>query len=238
LESSSLEKTKFFPFNFIIFFALLMICCEGKTVYRGAAGDSDAIELDGTVYIETEFQSEMLPGDVKKIKDILIDRVLPIVPESEKVELKEIIHHLDYIQENSPEYFEDDNNIIEFYKTAMRFNRLSARLNPDNFDLHLIVATKYVEIAASLEAHSQTNEGVRISEEYKKKGVQAAKALVEKFPKNDRSYSQYAHSLYIVEGKPKEAAALYKQCLGLNEKSENCREGYNILMEKLKSSSQ
>lgn len=217
----------------IIIFMQLILGCDGITVNKSAAGDLNASEIDGTVYIETSLQSEMLPRDVKRIKDVLIEKVLLIIPEAEKNELNEIIHYLDYIQENSPEYFEDDNNIIEFYKTAMRFNLLSARLNPDNFDLHLIVATKYIEIAASLEGNSQTNEGERIIEEYKKKGVQAAKLLVEKFPENARSYSQYAHSLYIVEGKTKEAAALYKRCLELNEKSENCRQGYNILVEKL-----
>ncbi len=238
METGTLKKTKFLYIFFIIVIVQLIFGCDGNTMDKNAAGDMDAIEVDGTTYIETELQTEMLPGDVKRIKDVLINKVLPIIPEAEKDELNEIIHHLDYIQENSPEYFEDDNNLIEFFKTVMRFNLLSARLNPNNFDLHLIVATKYIEIAASLEGHPRTNEGLRISEEFKKRGVQAAKLLVEKFPENARSYSQYAHSLYIVEGKTKEAAALYKRCLEINEKSENCREGYNILMEKLKSSSQ
>jgi tetratricopeptide (TPR) repeat protein len=238
LEIGTLKAIKTLPLFCIVISTLIISGCNNKTGEINGSDDVKATAKGEIEYIWNELQPEIRPEDVRKIKDLLIEKILPIVPDREKRELNQIILYLDKIQKESPAYFKDEINLIQFYKTAMRLNRMNARLNPDNFDLHLIVATKYIEIAAILEGYAQTDKGMRIIEEFKNQGVLRSKTLVDIFPENARSYAQYAHALYIVEGKTKEAADLYKKCLELDEMSEYCRESYAILMEEFKSSSQ
>ena len=222
----------------IVICMLLILGCHSKTSESSVFGDPQSAEQEEVVYAWRDIRPEMRPEDVRWLKDVLTEKILPILPDKEKDELNQIVHYLDDVQIRAPGYFNDENNMIEFFRTMMRCNQMIARVNSDNFYLHLILATKYIEIAVTLEGGAESIECIRTIEDFKRKGVLASKALIEKFPENARSYSQYAHSLYFVEGKTKEAADLYKQCLELNEKSENCREGFELLKGKLRSSPQ
>lgn len=238
MESDTLKKLKALSFKFIVVSMLFILGCNNKAGEMSGLADPKDPEKGEIAYTWNELHPEMQPEDVRKLQDVLIEKILPIVPEGEKEELNQILQYLGEIRERAPAYFEKETNLIQFYKTTMRLNRMNARLNPDNFDLHLIVATKYIEIAASLEGYIQTDEGMRLIEDFKNQGVAASKALIDRFPENARSYAQYAHSLYVVEGKTKEAADLYKKCMALDEMSEYCKESRAILMDELKSSSQ
>ena len=222
----------------IVICMLLMLGCHSKTCEISGFDDPESAEKGEVVYVWREFQPEMRAEDVRWLKDVLTEKIIPIVPVQEKDELNEIIQYLDDVQERAPGYFNDEKNLVEFFKMVMRFYQMSARVNPDNFDLHLILATKYIEIAVTLEGGAESIECMRTIEDFKRKGVLASKALIEKFPQNPRSYAQHGHTLFYVKGKAKEAAVFFKKCLELDKRSAYCGENHAIVMDALRSSSQ
>lgn len=62
------------------------------------------------------------------------------------------------------------------------------------------------------------------SDDFNKKGIQAAKALVENFPDNPMSYGQLAHTTLVTGGDEKDVIRLLKKCLEIDEGTKYCKD--------------
>jgi hypothetical protein len=162
--------------------------------------------------------------DIQIVLDMLTNEDLPEMSSKDEDELNEIIHYLDSTKEKLPDYLENDVNKIKYLTTLMNLNLLFARINPDNFDVHLKVTTTYILIAASVTSDFNSEKINRFRDEFNKKGIQAAKSLVEKFPDNPMAYGQLAHTTLVTGGDENEVIRLLNKCLEVDEKTEYCKE--------------
>ena len=227
MEASSLNwnRSLFFCLSGIIL--VFLISCHEKTAPD--ALQTEDMELREERNIDSDFSAQ----DIQKIKNVVTEAMHTATTGKDKAELSEIQKYLDQVQKKVPAYFDNPDNGVEFLKTMMQLTLIAARNQPDNFDLNLKVSSQYIETAFQLEDLDQSKAARRLSNEYKKKGVQAAKDLVEKFPDNGLSYAQLAHCLYVTGGDKKRVAELYKRCLELDEDSGYCRKSYDLLLEEL-----
>lgn len=180
--------------------------------------------------ITTDMSPQQAIAQTKNI----VKNLLPLdISDKCKKELNEIIVCLDNIKSPS-DYFNEDNNIIYFMQTLVRINCILAEIEPDNFDIKHQVAYNYMNAGRLINSLAQSEEQKLISAEYKKKGFQAAKELVKKFPEKAEAYFQLAFFL-IAEGEKKEALEVYKHCLELDPEFELCKTNYSDLQEELNS---
>ena len=232
METSSLKRNQLFICISVIAF-LFVFSCHAKSSKKNDAAEPEAIEIGNEELVEGDLKTEFLPQDVQAIKNVVTEMMVPYASGKNKEELDEILKYLSQVENEAPAYFEDPRNLIEFLKYKMRLTLIAADLFPENFDLNRIVSSHYITISSMISDWAQTSEDRRLSDEYKKKGVQAAKDLVKKFPDNGLSYAQLAHSLYVTGGDKKRVAELYKRCLELDEDSGYCRKSYDLLLEEL-----
>lgn len=153
-----------------------------------------------------------------------------------KEELNKVIKYLDNIKSPS-NYFDDNNNIIDFIQTMMQLIVIAAEIEPADFDANHRVAYYYINSGSLIKSLAQSEEHKLLSAEYKKKGFQAAKELVERFPDEAEAYYQLAFFVNIVEGNKKKVLELYKRCLDIDPESDLCRKNYDDLLEELNASS-
>jgi tetratricopeptide (TPR) repeat protein len=140
---------------------------------------------------------------------------------------------LDEIEKKPSEYFDDTNNYIDLMKTLVQLSVMTAEIEPDHFDANYQVAYHYFNTGNLIKSLSQSEEHKLLSVEYKKKGFQAAKDLVKRFPNEAKAYHQRAFFAYHVEGDKKKALELYKHCLELDPKMELCQKHYDVVLEEL-----
>ena len=228
MEASSLNRNRSLFFCLSGIMLVFLIGCHEKKTAPDAV-EMGNMELSEERNIDGNFSAQ----DIQKIKNVVTEAMHTAATGKDKTELSEIHKYLDDIQKKVPAYFDNPDNGAEFLKTMMQLTLIAARNQPDNFDLNLKVSSQYIETAFQLEDLDQSKAARRLSNEYKKKGVQAAKDLVEKFPDNGLSYAQLAHCLYVTGGDKKRVADLYKRCLELDEDSDYCRKSYDLLLEEL-----
>lgn len=215
------RKLKFAVCLIGIFLSLLTGCNQKKYSQSDSEGSDANAKFE--VRIPEGSGSEFTPQTIQTIKDVLTKESLPVVSGKDKDELNEIIKYLDDIQDKVPDHFEDDNNTIEFYQMMMSIHLLAARLNPDDFDLNLNVATNYLKFSESAKYHLASESSEHFGNDYKSKAIQSAKDLIKNFPENPLSYGQMAHTLHITGGNEKEVIGLLEQCLEVGKETEYCR---------------
>lgn len=163
--------------------------------------------------------------DIQNIIDILKDEILPSASNKVKDDANEIVKYLDGIKEKVPDYLEDEDNLIEACRVLMRINLLFAWINPNDFDANLHISTTYIYLATTIGGDRYSPEKLkRFNSEFNEKGVQAAKALVEKFPNNPMSYGQLAHATLYTGGDRNEVVRLLNKCLEIDKNTEYCQE--------------
>ena len=232
METSSLNR-KLLAVCISALVLLFLFGCHAKSSEENDPAAPEIIEMGNDEFIEGDLKTEFLPQDVLALKNVVVEMMVPHASGKNKEELGEILKYLSQVENKAPAYFEDPRNLIEFLKHKMRVTLIAANLFPDNFDLNRIVSSHYITISSMISDWAQTSEDRRLSDEYKKKGVQAAEDLVKKFPDNGLSYAQLAHCLYVTGGDKKRVADLYKRCLALDADSDYCRKGYDLLLEEL-----
>ncbi len=212
----------------------LLILSIGIVLFSMAGCHPKKKAQDAPDISETIKQFDMLlPGsidgdspqkDIQTVLDMLVKEDLPLMSGRDKDEFNEIIQYLDSTKENLPDCLENDDNKIKYLTTLMNLNLLFARINPDDFDVNLKVTTTYILIAASVTSDFNSEKINRFRDEFNKKGIQAAKALVEKFPDNPMSYGQLAHTTLVTGGDEKEVIRLLNKCLEVDKETEYCKE--------------
>jgi tetratricopeptide (TPR) repeat protein len=182
-------------------------------------------------FLESINTTDMPPQQlVKQSKDLVSDLTLLDISDTNKKELNEILKYLDNIKSPS-DYFNDVDNIIDFMQTVARSNIILAEIEPDDFHVNYKAAQQYTNLGYMIESLSQSEKHNLLSDDYKKKGVQASKDLVERFPDEAEGYAQFAFSVIVAEGDRQKALELFKRCLELDPKSEYCRNNYDDLSE-------
>jgi hypothetical protein len=184
--------------------------------------------------LKNVFATDMQPHQlVRQAKDMVTNLSLLDISDKNKKELNEILIYLDNIKRPS-DYFNNINNIIDFMQAMARSSAILAEIEPDNFHVNYKAAQQYTNLGYMIESLSKLEKHKLLSDEYKKKGVQASKDLVERFPDEAEGYAQFAFSVIVAEGDKKKAMGLFKRCLELDPKSKHCRENYDRLCEKFK----
>lgn len=157
--------------------------------------------------------------------DSLNNEVLPSVSGKDKDETTEVIQYFEGIKANAPDYLDNEDNLIEAGRMFMRMLELFARIDPNDFDTNLIAATGYLHLATSIGGYESSTEKAKIfNQEFKKKSIQAAKALVVKFPNNPMSYGQLAHTTFYTGGDEKEVVRQLNECLKVDKNFEYCKD--------------
>lgn len=197
--------------------------CQKKTVQSSV--DSTKIMKQLNDAMSGNYDKETAQKNLQIIADSLKNDVLPTVADNEKGETSEIIKYFEDLKSKIPEHLEDGENFIQACKMFMRLSELFARIDPKNFDANLAVSSNYVYLAVSiLQFNSSSEKHLSANEEFNEKGVQAAKALVDKFPDNPMSYGQLAHSILVTGGDEKEVVGLLNKCLEVDKNSQYCKD--------------
>lgn len=212
------------------FFAVLMLItlfsiinCHPKNGAQDGSINAEIIkQLDNL--IPGSIRDDSIQKDIQNVIDKLTNEVLPMMSGKDKDVLNEIITYLDDTKEKLPVYIENDDNRIEFLTSIMNLALLFARVSPDDFNINSKVATSYIVIAASVTSDLNSEKINRFRDEFNEKGIQAAKALVKKFPDNPMSYGQLAHTTFVTGGDEKEVIRLLNKCLEVDKKTEYCKE--------------
>lgn len=200
-----------------------VIGCHPKKKAQDAPNISETIKQFDTL-IPGSIDGDSPQKDIQTVLAMLANEDFPVMSSKDKDELNVIIQYLDSTKEKLPDYLEDDGNKIKYLTTLMNLNLLFARINPDNFDVNLKVTTTYILIAASVTSDFNSEKINRFRDEFNEKGIQAAKALVEKFPDNPMAYGQLAHTTLVTGGDEKEVIRLLNKCLEVDKKTEYCKE--------------
>jgi tetratricopeptide (TPR) repeat protein len=219
----------------ILFF---WVGCHTKKPEKSETEESEIAENEHIITslddLKKVFSPDIPPQQaVTLTKDIVVNLMLLDTSDKKRKGLNKIAKYLDSIKIPS-EYFDNDNNIIDFGQSIMQLVVIAAEIEPDNFDINLQVAFHYFNIGNTINSLSQSEEHRLISAEYKKKGFQAAKKLVERFPEEAKAFHQRAYFAYHIEGDKKKALELFKRCLELNPELEFCQKGYDNMLEELK----
>lgn len=202
---------------------LFVMDCHSKNHTKNDSDTSEAIKRVDTLMTGSS-EDDFSQQDIQVAIDILKNEILPMVSGNDKDELNKNIKYLNDTKEKLPDYLEDDDNKIEFYTTLMNLNLLLARNSPNDFDVNLKVATTYILIAASVDSSFSSEKIKHFSDDFNKKGIQAAKALVENFPDNPMSYGQLAHTTLVTGGDEKDVIRLLKKCLEIDEGTKYCKD--------------
>lgn len=225
---------------FICLLATNFIFNAGCHAQRPEKDETNESEIAENVHIITSlddlkkvFSPDITPQQaVTLIKDIVTSLIPLDMSAKNKKELNEIAKYLDSIKKPS-EYFNDDNNIIYMSQKLVQLSVTMAEIEPGHFDANYQIAYHYFSAGNLIKSLSQSEEHKLLSAEYKKKGFQAAKDLVKKFPDEAKAYHQLGFFVNIVEGKKKKALELYKRCLELDPKMELCQKHYDVVLEEL-----
>lgn len=211
---------------------LLIFCigCHSTSQEDSDLDESGVIDMgNGEKFIEVESDNEFTPQDIKKVRDAAATAMVPEATGKNKEELDKLLEYLDDVEKKAPDYFREPSNTIEYLKVSMRLTLLAARLKPDNFDINLDVSSNYFKTAYAMEGYTESESDIQQIEVYRKKGLEAARDLVKRFPDKASAYGQLAYSVSITGGDKKEAIALYKRCLEIDKDMEYCKESYDAL---------
>lgn len=205
----------------------LLMGCNAKKTEKHESNGLEVAENVETIISLDILEEDFSPENIIEFKASIVNRMLPAVSDKNKEELNRLIKYLDGVDKNFSTYFNDNNNLIDFFQALVRLVVIAAEIGPDDFDINLKVATQHVAAGNMIGYFAQSEDHKQLSSEYKKKGVQALKDLVKKFPDEAKAYDQLATALWIVEGEKQRALELYKRCLELDPESENCRKNYD-----------
>lgn len=180
------------------------------------------------------FSSEIPPQQaVSEVKGHVF-AMLAYASGKNKDKLKEIVNYLNDVEKSPDEYFDDMNNLVELMQTMIQLNIVGIEMEPDNFDVNYPLAYSYLTTASSVDNFlDPSEENKRLSDEYKQKALQAAKALVKKFPDKAKAYHQLGFFTEIVEGDSEKALKLFKRCVEIDPELEMCRKVYDATREEL-----
>jgi hypothetical protein len=171
------------------------------------------------------FDQETAKQNFQILIDSLNNDVMPSVSGKDKDEATEVIQYFEGIKNNAPDQLNNEDGLIEAGRMFMRMLELFALTEPNEFYTNLIVATSYVRLATSIGGYDgASKEAKSLSQEFNKKGVKAAKALIEKFPDNPISYYQLAHTTLYTGGDEQEVVRQLNKCLEVDKNNKDCKD--------------
>jgi hypothetical protein len=179
------------------------------------------------------FDKETARQNFQILIDSLNNEVLPSVSGKDKDETKIIIQYFESLKNNANDHLSNEDNLIEAGRMLIRLSELFLRTYPNDFDTNLIAATGYIQLATSIGGYDDASEKAKsLNRELNKKGLQAAKALVQNFPKNPISYYQLAHSTFYTGGDEKEVKRQLEKCLEIDKTFKDCKDFLKMIKEK------
>lgn len=180
------------------------------------------------------FSSEIRPRQaVSTVKNHII-AMLPYASGKKKDKLNEIIKYLNDYEKKPDNFFDDPNNWLGFMQSMIQAGNIATEMEPDNFHVNYTISDNYFTAASFIESFlDPSEENKRLSEEYKHKALQAAKALVKKFPDEAKAYHQLGFFTEIVEGDSERALKLFKRCVEIDPELDMCQKAYDATREEL-----
>lgn len=238
MKSRALKRT-FYSFICLLgAFLIVTVGCHAKKTEKSETKESEIAKdvhiITSPDDLESVFSSEIPPQQVvKQVKDLAINTILPLTSGKNKEKLNKTIKYLNDTENKPSDYFDDMNNIIDLIQTMAQLTVIAAETEPDDFYVNYKAAVHCVSAGNMIEHLAQSEKHKQLSAEYKKKGVQASKVLVERFPGEAKGYAQFAFSVIVAEGDKKKAMELYKRCSEIDPELEYCKKNYDDLREEL-----
>jgi tetratricopeptide (TPR) repeat protein len=249
MKPNGLKQSRLLIFICLLgLFLFFTMGCRGKVSSdEGQAKAPEKSELNEPKVIEIVTSQETLKEDLKKVFSSEIPpqqavskvkghviAMLPYASTKNRDKLNEIVKYLDGVEKSPDEYFDDMNNLVELMQTMTQGMIIATEIEPDNFDVNYPLAYSYLTTASSVDNFlDPSEEHKRLSAEYKQKALQAAKALVKKFPDEAKAYHQLGFFTEIVEGDSEKALKLFKRCVEIDPELEMCQKAYDATREEL-----